>query len=343
MVTDLERAVWAAAEPIRATRFSRILRSARVVTRDPSLPGPDDETQGWELSFDPAIQRTLGATIALGVALRSPPDMNSEWFKWNLEAKKALGRLAAKCWAGIDPQRRVVFIDEDNFQPIWGQTYLYDLRSDTPGRHLNFEGLGEPDVCAALTVVYKAARATPAYENVLRADRQLACSRDKQTLWALLAQKGHQGLEAALHGLTIGDGSQRGREIVRTIYADTPVEGIAEAFQRYNRLVQHIIWSILGIAEITPAPLVLSNVVGTLRCTRATDGSPFIRLTSRAVEFAVLRLTYPVWLDTGTPLDGLHLLIGHTMSLVSAGGSDDLSLTPIRWSAGCWPDRGHMT
>lgn len=44
MVTDLERAIWAAAEPIRTTRFARILRNARLSERDPSLPGPDDET-----------------------------------------------------------------------------------------------------------------------------------------------------------------------------------------------------------------------------------------------------------------------------------------------------------
>jgi hypothetical protein len=136
--------------------------------------------------------------------------------------------------------------------------------------------------------------------------------------------------------LVISEGRQRGQEIVRTIYAGTAVENIAAAFRRYNRLVQHIVWSILGLAEIPPAPFVLSDPVGTLRCTRSPDGSPFIRVTSTSASEVVLRLTYPVWLETGTPLDGLHLLVGYTMTL-APGASSDLSLTPIRWSAGTWP------
>jgi hypothetical protein len=338
MVIDLERAIWAAAEPIRATRFAQILRNARVSTRDPSLPGPDDETHNWELSFDPAIQRTLAAVTATGMMHHAPPNTDSDWFKWNLEAKKVVTRLAAKCWAGIDAQRRVVFVDEDNFQPIWNQTNLYDLRSDTPGRHLNFEGLSDPDVRTALRAVYEAARETPAYENALRADRQLAQSPDKLILWAQLAQKGHQDLEAAFKGLSVGEGRQRGLEIVRTIYTGTPVEDIATAYRRYNRLVQHIVWSILGLAEIMPGPFLLTDTVGTLRCTYSADGNPLIRVTSAAAIPAYLRLTYPVWLDTGTPLDGLHLLIAHTITLAPVAG-DDLSLTPIRWSAGRWSDQ----
>lgn len=336
MVTVLERAIWEAAEPIRGTRFGRILRNARVSERDPSLPGPDDETQLWELSFDPAIQRTLAAVTGIEIERQSPPDTDSEWLKWNLEAKKAVTRLAAKCWAGIHPDRRVVFIDEDNFQPIWGQMYLHELRSDTTGRHLNFEGLSDPDVRAALRAVYQAARGTPSYENVRRADRQLAQSRDKLLLWAQLALKGHKELETALQDLTIADGRQRGLEIVRTTYAGTPVEEIAIAFQRYNRLVQHIVWSILGLAEIAPRPFVVTDTVGTLWSTRSTDGSPSLRVTSTATAVFSLRLTYPVWLATGTPLDGLYLVVAYTMRLFP-GAAEDLRLTPITWSAGCWP------
>ncbi len=328
VVTDLEQAIWATAEPIRATRFAQILRNARVSERDPSLPGPDNETQGWELSFDPAIQRTLGAVTAIGMMHHSPVT-DSEWLTWNLRAKKAIARIAAKCWAGIDPQRRVVFLDEDNFQPIWGQPNVSDLRSDTPGRHLDFEGLSDPDVRAALRAVYEAARATPAYQEVLRADRQLGHSPDRLILWAQLAQKGHQALEAALRGLVVTDGRQRGLEIVKTIYAATAVETIAKAFQRYNRLVHHIVWSILGLAEIPLGPLVLTDTVGTLRCTRSRDDGPLIRVTSAAPDLPLLRVTYPLWLDTGTPLDGLHLVVGYTMTL-APGAASDLSLTPIR-------------
>ena len=40
---------------------------------------------------------------------------------------------------------------------------------------------------------------------------------------------------------------------MRTTYAGTRVEQVAIAFERYNRLVQHIVWSILGLAEIIPS------------------------------------------------------------------------------------------
>lgn len=336
MVTELESAVWACADALRGTRFSRILRNARIAHRDTSLPGPDDdEMQGWELSFDPAIQRTMGAVTALAMMHKKPPATDSAWLNWNLDAKKAMARVAAKCWAGIDSQRRAVFVDEDNFQPIWGHANLYDLRSDTPGRHLDFEELGSSDVRAALKVIYEATRATPAYEDALRADRELAQSRDKVITWARLAQEGHAELREALDGLVIQDGRRRGEEIVRSLYADTPVEGIAAAFRRYNKLVQQVVWSILGLAEASPDPLVLRDPIGTLRCTHDDDGSPFIRVTSTSASEVFLRLTYPIWLDTGTPLDGLHLLIGITMTLGPASACD-LSLTPIRWSAGLW-------
>jgi hypothetical protein len=340
MVIELERAIWAAAEPIRATRFAQVLRNARASTRDASVPGPDDETQTWELSFNPAIQRTIAAVNAIGIMHHSPPNADSEWLKWNLEAKKAVARLAAKCWAGVDAQRRILLIDEDNFQPIWNQVNLYDLRSDSPGRHMDFEGLNNPEVRDALRDIYEAARATPAYENVLRADHQLGHSRDNLILWTQLAQKGLQELGAASTELAIGDCRQRGLEIVESLYAGTPVEDIAAAYRRFNRLVQHIAWSLLGLAEAIPGPFVLSDTVGTLRCTHSDDGSPFIRVTSAAAIPAMLRLTHPVWLDTGTPLDGLHLLIGYTMTVAPVAG-DDLRLTPIRWSAGCWS--GHTS
>lgn len=45
---------------------------------------------------------------------------------------------------------------------------------------------------------------------------------------------------------------------------------------------------------------VLTDPVGTVRCTRDADGSPFIRVTSTDATTVFLRLTYPVWLGAGT-------------------------------------------
>lgn len=336
MVTNLENAIWDVAEPIRATRFGQILQRAWSTHRSPDLPGPDEHFHGWELSFDPAIQRTFGAAIGVAIEAQTNPDMTTEWFLWNMAAKRAACRMAAKCWAGIDSQRRRVFVDEDNFQPIWGQPNLYDLRSDTLGAHLDFEGLNNPEVRVALAAVYKEARATPAYEAALRADRDLERSRDLLIAWALIAAKGHKNLGNALRSLPIGEGQRHGREIVRTTYAGTPVEEIAGAFQRYNQLVQRIIWSILGLAEIATGPYVLTEPIGTLRCTRSDVGSPFIRVSTENATNDFLRCTHPVRLETGTPLDGVHTLVGYTMAFASAT-TIDLSLEPISWFAGLWP------
>jgi hypothetical protein len=65
-------------------------------------------------------------------------------------------------------------------------------------------------------------------------------------------------------------------------------------------------------------------------------------MTSATANHFFLRTTYPVWLDTGTPLDGLHILVGYTMTL-APGAASDLSLTPIRWSAGYWHEQHHAS
>lgn len=335
MVTDLERLIWAAAEPLRATRFAAVLQNARRSDGDALLPSPDGALQGMELSFDPAIQRTLGGAVLESIVHGTPPRVDDEWYRWNLAAKKAVTRFAAKCWAGIDADRRRVFIDTDNLQPIFGQDTLFDLRMDTPGPHLFFEGLSDEHARAALRAVYEAARATPAYETALHADRRLDRSRELLLAWALLAQTTTDELRAQ-NGLTIEEAKSRSLQIVKRAYEGTPVEEIAQAFRRYNRLVQHIVWSILGLAEMIPSTLVVTDPVGTMRSTRDADGSPFIRLTSSDASKVFLRPTHPVWLATGTPLDGLHIVVGYTFHF-AGGASCDLSLIPIRWSAGMWP------
>jgi hypothetical protein len=336
MVTELERAIWDSAVPIRATRFAQILRNARVSSGDSALPGPDSTAQGWELSFDPAIQRTIGADTALRMQRHTSTVGDDQWLKWNLEAKRAMSRIAAKCWVGIDSRRRAVFVDEDNFHPIWGKSNLWNLRLETLGRHLDFEGLSEPGVTTALEAIYRAAHATPAYERALDADRQLARSPAKLNLWAQIAKKGNDDLDAALKGLVIGDGLKRGLEIVAMLYADTPVADIAASFRGYNHLVQQIVWSILGLAEMEPGPFSLTDVVGAIRCTHGRDGGPVVRVTCLGEGLVLLRLTNPIWLKTATPLDGLYTLAGYSVTL-APGAASDLSLSSIRWSAGCWP------
>lgn len=72
------------------------------------------------------------------------------------------------------------------------------------------------------------------------------------------------------------------------------------------------------------------------RCTVDANGEPFISTTSTDAGGAILRVTHPIWLETGTPLDGLHSVIGLTMRFAS-GAATDLHLTPLRHAAGEWP------
>lgn len=335
MVNRLEDALWRVAGPIRETRFAKVLQNARRAEPDPSMPHPDGRISAWELSFDPAIQRSSAATSALAIETRSAP-IDSEWSRWNEAALKAMARIAAKCWAGIDREQRMVFLDEDNFHPIWNQTNVHNLRSDESGPWLKFEGLNQPTVAAALGQVYNAARATPAYAQAKEASGRLGRSRTLLLVWAQLAQRGHAELNKALQESPIGEGRERGDAILRELYAATSVEALAVAFQRYNRLVQQIVWTILGLAEVVPGPVVIGDVVGTVRCTIDDAEGPFVRLTSTNAAAAFLRLTHPVQIAMGLPLDGTYNLVGYTMTLAPDAASD-FSLVPLGWAAGQWP------
>ena len=337
MVTELERAIWEAAGPLRSTRFSQILRNSRMSERDPALPGPDDRALHLGTSFQPAVHRAFATEAAIATMDRSRQGPPSEWLEWNMAAKRAMTRVSAKCWAGIDADRRAVFIDEDNLDPVLGMTTFFDLRSDTPGRHLDFEGLAEPGVADALKRIFRAARATPAYSAARRADRCLGASPRLLLRWAQLAEKGHLELRSS-NGRTVDQARRHGRELVRTLYGGSSVQAIAESFRSYNRLVQHIVWCILGIAEDALDPPVVTNSIGTVQCSSDRDGYPQIHLTTVGDQVVFPQPTYPLWLQLGTPLDGLHVVMGYAMNWNPATISCDLTITPLRASAKAWPN-----
>jgi hypothetical protein len=87
---------------------------------------------------------------------------------------------------------------------------------------------------------------------------------------------------------------------------------------------------------MSPCPFEIAEPVGTMRCAPSDDEGPLVHVTAIDPLLALLRPTNPIWLATGTPLDGLFLTMGYTLSLAVLE-SHDLSLRPIRWSAGEWP------
>lgn len=288
----------------------------------------------WELSFDPAIQRTFAAQAALPL-VGGDPSSNSEWIEWNEAALRAMARVAAKCWAGVDSDHRATLIDDDNLYPIWNESSVYGLRSDSPGYSLRFEGLDESGVADVLRAIYHTAKATPAYAQARWASDRLRGSRDLLRSWLEVAQQVVGELEAIGREQPIGEGRRHGAQIVKAAYEGTPVADLAQAFQRYNGLVQQVVWTILGLAESALPPTTITRSVGTVRCTTAPDRSPFIRLTSQDAD-PLLRVTHPVRLAMGLPLDGVYSLVGYTFHLAE-DASNDCSLVPLSWAAGQWP------
>src|SRR5690242_2639338 len=128
MVTELETALCALMEPLRATRFSAILENSRRSEPDVSLPHPSPAMLNVETSFDPAIQRTFVAIPAHRM-LTGHDLPEDEWTRWNADALRAAARVAAKCWSGIDRDVRIALLDEDNLPLMWTRDYVTGLRN----------------------------------------------------------------------------------------------------------------------------------------------------------------------------------------------------------------------
>jgi hypothetical protein len=333
MVTELEVALWNLGPSIRRSRFSATLQNARFERDESSLPHPGSEQLMWATSFYPAIQRAFAAREAERMERGRHTDPPT-WEVWNRAALRAMARVAAKCWSGIDHDQRVIFVDEDLAPPIFGLGRITGLRDDVTGPSLRFDGLDAPDVADSLRKIYAGARRTPAYLNALAASKRLSQSRELLVEFALRSKRARDELSERTPGTTLGDAKERFAQIVRTAYANSSVEEVAAAFRTYNELVHRIIWAILGLAEAFPEPTTVRQSIGSVRCERRAGGEPIVRLTSFD-ELPLFTPSEPVWIGMGLPIDGLYNLTGYTMSLASLAAFD-LILEPIRWRALQW-------
>ena len=57
-----------------------------------------------------------------------------------------------------------------------------------------------------------------------------------------------------------------------------------------------------------------ATTIGAIRCTFEEDGGPCIRLTALDDFVAATRLTHPVLLDVGVPVDGIYTVLGYGLS-----------------------------
>jgi hypothetical protein len=93
------------------------------------------------------------------------------------------------------------------------------------------------------------------------------------------------------------------------------------ALRAFNQYVTRIIWTLLGAAEqIQPATITYS--VGAI-VERVVAGERHLDMTVTSDSTALLRPTHPVWLQLGTPLDGLYLVERHTLAF---GGREENDL-----------------
>jgi hypothetical protein len=107
--------------------------------------------------------------------------------------------------------------------------------------------------------------------------------------------------------------------------------------QSFNRLVQRTVWTVLGMCELHDLT-VIRTCLGPVSCD-ATGSEPWVRLSLSDDESSLfLRITHPVVLDLGLPIDGIYNVAGYALSHAD-GTAIDLSLVSIRAAAGEWPSR----
>jgi hypothetical protein len=323
-------AVSAAAHAVRDTPFAEVLRRARAAPgRLEELRGwgVPEALQGWQLSFDPALQRTVAAVFSMHMMGEELPPPAREWVLWVTDAMRAMQRIAAKCWAGVPRDIRKEFLDYDNVLPPAMSGEIADLRGDEPGRpSLRFEGLDRPDVAEALREVYGAVRASETAEAAGAAARQVEVDptlrRVLSEVWARLGQD----IRTVRAGETGAQAFARARRTVAGAYDGTAAETVVRSLRHHNTLVTRVLWMLLGAAEQLELA-VFDQTAGPVT-ERAVDGSRHVFVTVTTDAAALVRPTHPVWLQSGSPFDGLYVVQGHTFAFAGSE-ENDFKLEPF--------------
>ena len=323
MVSQLALCAWDAALLVRETEFGETLRRARA--------GTDiNELRGLELSFDPALQRTVAAVISMRGIGHPIPDQSRLWVEWAMKGVQAVQRIAAKCWAVVPREVRKGFVDFDDALPPAMAGEFSDLRKDEPGRlALRFAGLDAQDVRESLSALYAEIKRT---ETAGRArDAGVTLSDDSRLMSKLLGIRNRVEAEARkiYAGETGIEAFGRSRRVISEAYDDAEdLTDIVRSLRVYNRLITQVIWTLLGLAEqVVPARL--SEHKGAI-IDGVVDSERHISLTVTEAFAAFLRPTHPVWIEFGSPLDGLYFVERHTMAW-SGSEEDDLGLIAFDW------------
>jgi hypothetical protein len=313
VVTDLGPTVWSTALVVRETEFADSLRQRR---------SSHDRLTGLELSFDPALQRTLAAAITLGMAGEQIPPEAGEWISWVGKAHQAVRRIAAKCWRRVPVDVRQLFLDFDDTLPPASQSHITGLRRDVRGiPALKFAGLDAPSVLSAMSLLYSEVEASGSAGRARNAAEALlarpSLMRTMTDIRAGLAPE----LQTPRPGEMLLQGFERMRRTVAQAYDDFPeLATHVSALRAHNQYVTKIMWVLLGAAEQFE-PATLTESVGPIaECVAA--GKRRLDMTVSNGLTVTLRPTHPVWLQLGTPLDGLYLVEKHTFAFAGKQESD---------------------
>lgn len=338
MVSEPALSAWRAGLAMRDTEFGSILQDARsgdVLGRDINLHEGrrmSDRLHGWELSYDPALHRTQAAIQAASLMGELPIDSISEWLDWVSRACEAVQRIASKCWAGTPAEVRTNFIDKDDAWPGASSGTFAHLRLDVQGRlALKFAGLDSPLFRAALSDLAASARATPEAQGA-RAAAQAILKSPRLSRQLRAARAELRNRFPADSRLTIKEAFDATLEACATAYRARPdLQDLVDSLRTYNKLVTRIICVMLGVAEQT-RPVQLTRSVGPV-VDQIVGSSRGLHLTAADELLYDLRPTHPVMIKFGSPIDGLYLVEGYTMSF-SGREEADLHLSAFDPLAG---------
>ena len=326
VMSRLGDAAWEAGLSIRESEFGQVLRHARTSgspgASPVELPGPSPNLQGWELSFDPAVQRTVAATMALAVMGQGIPEDSQNWLQWIASAKRALQRIAAKCWAGVPRECWQAFLDFDDITPLAAQGQIFELRRDVRGAGaLSFGGLNDDLVRIPLEELFSIAKQSRFYEDALHTANMLMKRQGMLRSMAEERNKVQAELASPQSGEIAQDFFSRSRRSIVDAYSSDPaLKAAVSTLRAYNEVVTKIVWTLLGLCEEIE-PTVIRTLSRPVTET-VSDGHRFVDLTiSESLTFH-LRPTNPVRLELNTPLDGIYFVQGHTLAW-SAGSSDE--------------------
>lgn len=313
MVTNLEQATFDLGRLLRDREFGQKLRELHPSRR--AGEAAFESLSSYELSSGPALRRTFHALEITKMASQplNLTDADRQYISWVGEAWRAMQRVAGRCWRPVPSHVRLLAVDQDDLGPTVSP-YIPASREHEYGPALRFAGLDDVDVEERIATVVAACRATPCHEHVAALSAQVQAD-------ASLRRRAAQQRERIVsrltfqERLTIGQANERRSSIVQQGYdtAERDIREFALAVRAFNELVNYVLFTILGLAEAHEI-IEVSEDTGPIRCRRKprllwvhfASFDPRISLAGHPPA--------PFVMNTGTPLDGLYILEGSSVS-----------------------------